>query len=191
MSASTYKRATKKYPARVDHTDGDVSEGFVLVPIGSDFATALSKAIGFLTFEMDSGEITYLNMQAIKRVTAQEEAADTGEADRTRREAEREARAKADASERGADAGDGAQKKQKPVSPYTRKEEFDALDLLGLDEKATHEELHAAYRRLVKLYHPDRLRGLGVSGDKIAYAAERLVEINSAYRLLSKVSRAA
>jgi len=192
MSGSNYKRVTRKFAARIDHTDGDVSEGFVLVPVGTDFLTTLSQAAGFLHFEMDSGEQTYLSMQAIKRVT---ELAELNEkaaaAERARRAAEEQAKIDAKRKEEEAKARAEARRKAATTSPYTRKEEFEALDAIGLGDMANQEEIHSTYRRLVKLYHPDRLRGLGVSEKKIAYAANKLAEINNAYRILSKANKAA
>ena len=194
MSASGYKRATKRYAARVDHVDGDASSGFVLVPVGSDFVTTITQTDSFLNFEMASGEETYLNMRSIKRITPvvdadarqreKEEKARQAAAEKAQAEARLEAeRARARAA---AQANSGKRK-----SPYSRKEEYDALDTLGIGDHATQDELHGTYRRLVKLYHPDRLRGMGVSDKKIAYAAERLAEINNAYRILSKAMKAA
>ncbi len=194
MSASTYKRATKKYAARVDHIDGDTSTGFVLVPVGTDFVTTITQAAGFLSFETDDGEETYLSLHSVKRITElvdsnsrrrQEEDARAAE---EKAKAQTEADKKAKADEKKVDPRDRSGDR---TSPFTRNEEFEALDILGLGEYATRDEIQGTYRRLVKLYHPDRLRGLGVSDKKIAYAAERLAEINNAYKLLAKVAKAA
>lgn len=196
MSAGNYKRATKRYPAIVDHVDGDVSKGYVLVPIGSDFMTTIMQASGFLTFEMEDGKETYLNLSAVKRVTEIISDADKNRREQEARQAE-QAKAKAD---KEAKANKQTVEKEKTadtkatgqrVSPFSRNEEYEALDILGLGEYATFMEIQGTYRRLVKLYHPDRLRGLGVSDKKIAYAAERLAEINNAYKLLAKVVKAA
>ena len=194
MSASTYKRATKKYAARVDHIDGDTSTGFVLVPVGTDFVTTITQAAGFLSFETDDGEETYLSLHSVKRIT---ELVDSN----SRRRQEEDARAAEEKAKAQAEADKKAKADEKKVdprdrsgdrtSPFTRNEEFEALDILGLGEYATRDEIQGTYRRLVKLYHPDRLRGLGVSDKKIAYAAERLAEINNAYKLLAKVAKAA
>ncbi len=196
MSASTYKRATKKYAARVDHIDGDTSSGFVLVPVGTDFVTTITQASGFLNFETDDGEETYLSLQSVKRIT--ELVDETARRQREQEEEKRQAaeeKSKADA--KAARQASGQQQsadprdKEKRKSPFTRNEEFEALDIMGLGEYATMDELQGTYRRLVKLYHPDRLRGLGVSDKKIAYAAERLAEINNAYKLLVKTVKQA
>ena len=188
MSASAYKRATKKAPAIVDHTDGDTSKGFVLVPVGTDFVSTISQSSSFLAFELSDGTETYLNMSSIKRITEVLTAAD-----KTQREkqAAEESAAKhrtekqtAEKEEKKPESNPGQRK-----SPFHKNEEFEALDILGLGEYASMEEIQGTYRRLVKLYHPDRLRGLGVSDKKIAYAAERLAEINNAYKLLAKVMK--
>ena len=194
MSASSYKRATKKYAARIDHIDGDVSSGFVLVPVGTDFLTTVMQAENFLHFEMENGEETYVSMQSVKRITemVEQNARQREEENQARRQAEEKAKAKAQKEEeekrKKADADANTGKKK---SLFTRKEEYDALDAMGLGDNPTYDEIQATYRRLVKLYHPDRLRGLGVSDNKIAYAAERLAEINNAYRILAKITKAA
>lgn len=197
MSGGNYKRATKKYAARVDHTDGDTSNGYVLVPVGMDFIGTITQAAGFLAFETNNGEETFLNLISIKRITEleggegrQDASGEAGQqaedAKRARAEAERKARADAEAKE-----SNGQKSTGKRTSPYSTNDDYEALDILGLGEYATRDEIQGAYRRLVKLYHPDRLRGLGVSDKKIAYAAERLAEINNAYKLLMGVVKAA
>jgi len=194
MSASTYKRATKKYAARVDHIDGDASTGFVLVPVGSDFVTTIAQASGFLNFETDEGEETYLSLHSVKRITELVDANTRQRQENDARAAGEKAKAQAAADNQTtakAEKADPRDRSSERTSPFTRNEEFEALDILGLGEYATYEEIQGTYRRLVKLYHPDRLRGLGVSDKKIAYAAERLAEINNAYKLLVKVAKAA
>lgn len=187
MSASTYKRATKKYAARVDHIDGDISTGFLLVPVGIDFVTTITQNDGFLHFQTGDGEETYLNMSAIKRITelVEQNARQREEENQARKATEEKAKAQAEKEaqeKRERDAA--ARQKGKSKSPYTRNEEYAALDVMGVGDMVTRDELQSTYRRLVKLYHPDRLRGLGVSEKKIAYAAERLAEINNAYKVL-------
>jgi DnaJ-domain-containing protein 1 len=72
-----------------------------------------------------------------------------------------------------ADAGDEGE-------PMTFAE---AYQVLGLDEKASHEAVHAAYRRLAKARHPDHFAKLGPAAVATAtFAFERLRE---AYALLS------
>jgi len=189
MSASTYKRATKKYAARVDHIDGDVSTGFLLVPVGIDFVTTITQNDCFLHFQTEDGEETYLNMSAIKRITelVEQNARQREEENQARKAAEEKAKAQAEKEAREKREKDAARRQDGgSKSPFTRNEEYAALDVMGVGESITREELQSAYRRLVKLYHPDRLRGLGVSEKKIAYAAERLSEINNAYKVLAK-----
>ena len=195
MSASSYKRATKKYAARVDHTDGDTSTGYVLVPVGTDFVTTIMQASSFLNFETDEGEETYLSLQSVKRITelVNENTRRREEEEETRK-AEDKAKGDAEAARKASgqqQKADPREKNAKRTSPFSSNEEFEALDTLGLGEYAGMEEIQATYRRLVKLYHPDRLRGLGVSDKKIAYAAERLAEINNAYKLLMRTIKKA
>lgn len=71
------------------------------------------------------------------------------------------------------DAGDDAE-------PMTLAE---AYQVLGLDPQASHEAVHAAYRRLAKARHPDHFARLGPAAVATAtFAFERLKE---AYALLS------
>lgn len=58
------------------------------------------------------------------------------------------------------------------------------LNLLGLKANATKEEIKAAYRRLAKEYHPDRL--VGVSDAVKKMAEEKFKEVSEAYEYLVK-----
>ena len=58
------------------------------------------------------------------------------------------------------------------------------LNLLGLRENFTEEELKQAYRRVAKKWHPDFYQGK--SEEEIKYAKEKMTEINIAYDYLSK-----
>ena len=197
MSGSRYRRATRNHSVRVDHTDGSVTLGFVPVPVGMDFVGAMMQAQHFMHFETDDGEQTLMNVAAIKRITSLEKE-DTSEQDREKTAADK-ARAKResdnaerrDAEEQAAREEEERLKAKKSGTINRTAEEYDALELLGVKASATKEEIALAYRKLVKLYHPDRLRGLGVSPKKIEFAAERLSEINNAYRVLMSAAKAA
>ncbi len=189
MSSSGYRRATKNHAVRVDHTDGSVTTGFIPVPQGMDLFGTMMQAQHFIHFETDDGEQTLMNVSSIKRVTSTESKVDKSAAEasaaekaRAEREAE-EARRRAEEEARRKAARDGKVE-------WTG-EQYDALEMLGLKASASKDEISAAYRKLVKLYHPDRLRGLGVSPKKIEFAAERLAEINNAYRVLVSSAKAA
>ncbi len=55
-------------------------------------------------------------------------------------------------------------------------------DILGVDKNATKQEIHAAYRRLVKQYHPDRFAHLGKEFQELA--SKKFIEIKDAYNHL-------
>ena len=59
----------------------------------------------------------------------------------------------------------------------------DPYQVLGVKPSASMKEIRAAYKRLVKKHHPDRL--VGVSVEALAEAHERMAEINAAYRMLN------
>ena len=58
------------------------------------------------------------------------------------------------------------------ASPYT---------ILGVSPDASDDEIKAAYRRLIKENHPDRLIAQGMPREFIAVANDRLAAINDAY----------
>ncbi len=197
MSGARYRRATKNHSVRVDHTDGSVTIGFVPVPMGMDFVGAMMQAQHFMHFETDSGEQTLMNVASIKRITSTEpESGESKEAEQSAAEAARAKRQaenarKRDEEEQAARESEADARAKATEKSYRTAEEYDSLELLGLKATATKEEIGSAYRKLVKLYHPDRLRGLGVSPKKIEFAAERLAEINNAYRILMAAAKAA
>ena len=57
---------------------------------------------------------------------------------------------------------------------------MDPYKVLGVSQSATEAEIKAAYRKLVKKYHPDQYKGSSYE----ATAAEKLKEVNEAYSLL-------
>ena len=58
----------------------------------------------------------------------------------------------------------------------------DLYSILGVKKTATNEEIRAAYRRLVLIYHPDK------NEDKKApNSAAKFIEINEAYKILSDI----
>lgn len=63
-----------------------------------------------------------------------------------------------------------------------RKSESLAYDILGVGKNATQEEIKKAYRKLVKLHHPDHFATGTESQQKMA--AEKFVEIRNAYEEL-------
>ena len=63
-------------------------------------------------------------------------------------------------------------------------DELNSLKILGLTANATNAEIKAAYKKLMKLHHPDKTVG---NGDKSKADAERKsADINGAYSLLRK-----
>jgi len=200
MASAKYRRATKNHSVRVDHTDGSVTIGFVPVPLGMDFVGTMMQAQHFMHFETDDGEHTLMNVSSIKRITSleteeeeEDEYQSAAEKARAKRQEEnaRQREAEERASKEEAQNQAEAEKQKQNSGQNWTGEQYDALEILGLRASATKDEIASAYRKLVKLYHPDRLRGLGVSPKKIEFAAERLSEINSAYRVLMAASKTA
>ena len=84
----------------------------------------------------------------------------------------------------GAGAGDGAAGSTAPP-PATRgtMTRTKALQMFGLAEGASQDDIHAAYRRLAKARHPDRFARLGPAAQATATAAFKRVQ--DAYATLS------
>ena len=68
---------------------------------------------------------------------------------------------------------------------------FDPHRILGLDRGADADRLRDAYTRAVKAYHPDRISGLDLPPEMVAYAGAMLKRINAAYDALKPVKTAA
>ena len=58
------------------------------------------------------------------------------------------------------------------------------LRILGLEGDPSPHQIQQAYKRLIKRYHPDVLRGQGMLEDEIAKAGQLLATINTAYAAL-------
>ena len=63
-------------------------------------------------------------------------------------------------------------------------EEQDPYRILNIRGNATREEIITAYRKLVKMYHPDKVAGLAPEYREIA--ERKMKNINSAYRKLKE-----
>ena len=58
----------------------------------------------------------------------------------------------------------------------------DLYSILGVKKTATNEEIRAAYRRLVLIYHPDKNED-----KKDPNSAAKFIELNEAYKILSDI----
>lgn len=59
-------------------------------------------------------------------------------------------------------------------------------EVLGVEQRASQEEISSAYRKLVQQYHPDRVADLGPELREVA--EQRMKEINAAYQELKNRS---
>jgi curved DNA-binding protein CbpA len=57
-------------------------------------------------------------------------------------------------------------------------------EVLGVEPGASADEVRAAYQRLARSYHPDRVEGLAPELRELAH--QRMVEINGAYEALTR-----
>ena len=60
----------------------------------------------------------------------------------------------------------------------------DYYKILGVDEKASDDELKKAYRKMAMKYHPDKVRDLGAEHQKSAQ--EKFIKVQEAYELIKK-----
>ena len=67
----------------------------------------------------------------------------------------------------------------------------DAYAVLGVDSKASDDEVKKAYRKLMNQNHPDKLMAKGVPEEMIKLATERTQEIKTAYEEIKKYRSAA
>lgn len=63
---------------------------------------------------------------------------------------------------------------------------FDPYAILKVSKSATAEEIKAAYHRMARLYHPDRLASYELPDEVVAYVRAMLVRVNLAYEQLGK-----
>ncbi len=63
--------------------------------------------------------------------------------------------------------------------------EPDPWDVLGVDRDAPPETVRAAWRRLVRETHPDRMAARGVPPEAVRLAEKRLVAVNRAYEAIT------
>ena len=59
-----------------------------------------------------------------------------------------------------------------------------AYVILEIEKTATNEELKAAYRKMVKKYHPDKLQHLGE--EHVKGAEEKFKQVQKAYEQIQK-----
>ena len=64
---------------------------------------------------------------------------------------------------------------------HTSPDKTDPYGILGLSADASDAEIKAAYRRLAREYHPDRLIGQGMPQEFVDLATEKLAAINDAH----------
>ncbi|MFT7144698.1 MAG: DnaJ like chaperone protein [bacterium] len=64
--------------------------------------------------------------------------------------------------------------------------DISALKALGLKRGVTKDEIRKAYKKFIRLYHPDKLRGEGADEKTIRKAESKLAELNEAYAVLMK-----
>ena len=81
----------------------------------------------------------------------------------------------------GAGREDSEGRRPPPDAPRKR-DAGEAREVLGVGPDPTREEISAAYRKMARMYHPDRVEGLGPEFRELA--ERRMKEINAAYREL-------
>jgi DnaJ-domain-containing protein 1 len=88
-------------------------------------------------------------------------------------------------AERGADSESGQKNGAKAPPPHEDEAPKIWHEILEVSPTARPEEIKVAYRRMITLYHPDRVNGLGL--ELRAIADRRAKEINAAYDTARKI----
>lgn len=78
------------------------------------------------------------------------------------------------------EGGEGPRRAEEPFDFSTD----DPYEILGVRRGATPEEIKAAYRKAVSLYHPDKVAHLGKEFQELAH--KKLIAIQQAYETLTK-----
>jgi len=65
-----------------------------------------------------------------------------------------------------------------------------AYDALGLNPRASDEDVKKAYRRLLSEYHPDKLVSKGLPEEMMKFASEKTQEITTAYERIKEARQA-
>ncbi len=76
------------------------------------------------------------------------------------------------------------------VTQHAGNPEDEPYAVLGVHPAISDDCLKQVYRRLIRQNHPDRLLGLGVPGEFVALATERLARINVAFNQIRRIRRA-
>ncbi len=219
MSGGTvYQRAAKRHAVLVEHVGGDVTEGFLLVPIGVALEQYIHQIENFFPLEALDGRKLYLSLGAVKFIAPREEDAappppspregraeapppprpaaasrppdENGAVARRFQSADSEAMRRREQAARELVERQRRERQKRVADERRRRREEDpdavaAVNLLSVPIDAPIEEVQSAYRREVKIYHPDRLRGFGAPEEDIARAHERLTVLNRAYQVLA------
>ena len=64
---------------------------------------------------------------------------------------------------------------------------FNPYEILGVNENADMREVHRAYVRLARLYHPDRYNAVGLPSEMQGYVQDMSKRINAAYTELENL----
>ena len=70
------------------------------------------------------------------------------------------------------------------VPPKNSLEKY--YEILGIPANSTNAEVKSAWRKKARDFHPDRVRGAGLSEEFVRYANEQLQKINEAYEKICK-----
>ncbi len=75
------------------------------------------------------------------------------------------------------------------VQEHERSNANDPLGILGLNDRASNDEIKAAYRALIQKHHPDKLAAEGLPAEMVASATENMKRINAAYDAVCKIRK--
>ncbi len=158
MKNDGYERQSKKVPVNLVLNHVGDARGCALIPMGTKLEEVMNDPNPFFMFEDATGDKLLVAKSAVIKMTV---SASTRTAEESLEDAPPSAAALLDRLKQFSSA-----------NPY---------GVLGISPQADRQTISAAYHRLVRKYHPDRLSGMDLPPEMIEHAQRILTLLNQAH----------